>query len=184
MEKTHNKTYKRIGDCLRVSGFRTTDTYEDTLQKATCSFDDAAQADADELMIPYEDLEVTAETLGVNYDINGASHEYCKKHRFAISKALTYMHGRDPRVIHHDIKPSNIMVTGSHHDYVCDLGLARLQDVLATIKSSKGCGAGTVPYKAPEMFYDGKDQHPADTTYQMKTTRRAENCIIIALTRI
>eukprot|EP00731_Ephydatia_muelleri_P037588 Em0514g4a len=64
----------------------------------------------DELMIPYEDLEVTAETLGVNYDINGASHEYCKKHRFAISKALTYMHGRDPRVIHHDIKPSNIMM--------------------------------------------------------------------------
>ena len=30
-----------------------------------------------------------------------------------ISKALTYMHGRDPRVIHHGIhvKPSNIMVT-------------------------------------------------------------------------
>ena len=28
------------------------------------------------------------------------------------SKALTYMHGRDPRVIHHDIKPSDIMVSG------------------------------------------------------------------------
>eukprot|EP00731_Ephydatia_muelleri_P003303 Em0001g3303a len=26
-----------------------------------------------------------------------------------ITKALTYMHGRSPRVIHHDIKPSNIM---------------------------------------------------------------------------
>ena len=46
MEKTRNKTYKRIGDCLRVSGFRSTDTYKDTLQKATSSFDDAAQADA------------------------------------------------------------------------------------------------------------------------------------------
>ncbi|KAL5471164.1 hypothetical protein EMCRGX_G029251 [Ephydatia muelleri] len=29
-----------------------------------------------------------------------------------ITKALTYMHGRSPRVIHHDIKPSNIMVSG------------------------------------------------------------------------
>ena len=51
MEKTRNKTYTRIGDCLRVSGFRTTDTYEDTLQKATCSFDDAAQADVGTLII-------------------------------------------------------------------------------------------------------------------------------------
>ena len=51
MEKTRNKTYKRIGDCLRISGFRTTDTYEDTLRKATCCFDDAAQADAGTLII-------------------------------------------------------------------------------------------------------------------------------------
>ena len=27
-------------------------------------------------------------------------------------KALTYMHSRNPRVIHHDIKPSDIMVRG------------------------------------------------------------------------
>ena len=87
-------------------------------------------------MIPYEDLEVTAETLGVNYDINGASHEYCKKHRFAISKALTYMHGRDPRVIHHDIKPSNIMVSGYvnpkryvHSQYI----IYRLLEVIMTM---------------------------------------------------
>ena len=52
-----------------------------------------------------------------------------------------------------------IQVTGSRHVYVCDLGLARLQDVLATIKSSKGCGAGTVPYKAREMYMMERDQH-------------------------
>eukprot|EP00731_Ephydatia_muelleri_P023454 Em0015g1037a len=91
-----------------------------------------------------------------------------------ITKALTYMHGRSPRVIHHDIKPSNIMVTGSHHVFVCDLGLARLQNHLATIKTSKGCGAGTVPYKAPEMFYDGKISTPADI-YSF-------GCVLIELT--
>ncbi|KAL5494031.1 hypothetical protein EMCRGX_G015300 [Ephydatia muelleri] len=91
-----------------------------------------------------------------------------------ITKALTYMHGRSPRVIHHDIKPSNIMVTGSHHVFVCDLGLARLQNHLATIKTSKGCGAGTVPYKAPEMFYDGKRSTPADI-YSF-------GCVLIELT--
>ena len=67
-----------------------------------------------------------------------------------------------------------IQVTGSHHVYVCDLGLARLQEVLATIKSSKGCGAGTVPYKAPEMYYDGKRSTPADI-YSL-------GCVLIELT--
>eukprot|EP00731_Ephydatia_muelleri_P006169 Em0003g417a len=57
-----------------------------------------------------------------------------------ITKALTNMHGRDPRVIHHDIKPSNIM------DW------QGCKTILATIKTSKGFGAGTLPYKAPEMF--------------------------------
>lgn len=27
-----------------------------------------------------------------------------------VVKALAYMHGRDPSIIHHDIKPANIMV--------------------------------------------------------------------------
>eukprot|EP00731_Ephydatia_muelleri_P012886 Em0007g196a len=376
MEKTRNKTYKRIGDCLRVSGFRSTDTYKDTLRKATSSFDDAAQADAgtliismgrvancplqngkpwtlggyldelggsrritigvylpnqllwmkkilfpgiekiqfpgiekiqekiqfprmqfpekiqflgmqfpekiqfpgmqfpekiqcsrieflrnvenqklydlsckDELMIPYENLEVTEVTLGsgtfgvvvkgvylgtevaikmikMDDDMNLKTHLEVQIMRqlrhpniitlmgissnksellivmnlvngfnvdqvifkqalpldtntvrsiaVQITKALTYMHGRSPRVIHHDIKPSNIMVTGSHHVFVCDLGLARLQNHLATIKTSKGCGAGTVPYKAPEMFYDGKRSTPADI-YSF-------GCVLIELT--
>ena len=51
MEKTRYKIYKCIGDCLRVSGFRSTDTYKDTLRKATSSFDDAAHTDAGTLII-------------------------------------------------------------------------------------------------------------------------------------
>ena len=51
MEKTSYKAYKRIGDCLKVSGFRSTDTYEDTLRKATSSFDDDAHTDAGTLII-------------------------------------------------------------------------------------------------------------------------------------
>ena len=35
---------------------------------------------------------------------------------------------------------------------MCDFGVAKLQDHLATIKTSKGSGAETVPYKAPEKF--------------------------------
>ena len=95
-----------------------------------------------------------------------------------ITKALAYMHSHDPVVIHQDLKPANVMVRTSidrichlhstiqvswdYHAYVCDLGVAKLQNQLATIKTSKGSGAGTVPYKAPEMFMDAKRSWQAD----------------------
>eukprot|EP00731_Ephydatia_muelleri_P036661 Em0300g3a len=55
-----------------------------------------------------------------------------------IARALAYMHSRDPIVIHQDLKPANVM------------------NNLATVKTSKGSGAGTAPFKAPEMFVDAK----------------------------
>ena len=36
------------------------------------------------------------------------------------------------------------------------MGVAKLQNQLATVKTSKGFVAGTAPYKAPEMFVDAK----------------------------
>ena len=45
---------------------------------------------------------------------------------------------------------------------MCDLGVAKLQDQLATLKTCKGPGAGTVPYKAPEMFIDAKRSRQVD----------------------
>lgn len=38
MERTRGKVYRRTGDNLRVSGFRSTDTYEETFRKAASSF--------------------------------------------------------------------------------------------------------------------------------------------------
>lgn len=57
---------------------------------------------------------------------------------------------------------------------MCDLGVAKLQDQLASIKTSKGSGAGTAPYKAPEMFMDAKRSWQADI-YSL-------GCLLIELT--
>ena len=46
--------------------------------------------------------------------------------------------------------------------YICDLGIAKLQDLVATLHTSKGQGAGTPLYKAPEMFVLSKRSTPAD----------------------
>ena len=54
---------------------------------------------------------------------------------------------------------SYTQVTDSYCAYVCDLGVAKLQNQLATIHTSEGVGAGTVPYKAPEMFCDCRCRH-------------------------
>ena len=53
-------------------------------------------------------------------------------------------------------------VTSNAEAYVCDLGVAKFQNILGTIKTSKGPGAVTVPYKAPEVFMDGKRSTPVD----------------------
>ena len=45
---------------------------------------------------------------------------------------------------------------------MCDLGVAKLQDQLATIKTSKGSGTGTVPYIATDMLMDAKRSWQAD----------------------
>ena len=95
--------------------------------------------------------------------------------------ALAYMHGRNPVIIHQDIKPANIMVKQNHcmraykvkrivtqvkssdlHVFVCDLGVAKIQNKLAINKTSKGPGAGTVAYKAPEMFKASRRSTPVD----------------------
>ena len=90
------------------------------------------------------------------------------------------MHGRF--IVQQDIKPSNVLVyslpaytidvasmhliyvqvTKTYSAHVCDLGVARIQEKLATIRTSKSTGAGTIPYKAPEMFTSAKRSTPVD----------------------
>ena len=56
-----------------------------------------------------------------------------------------------------------MQVTSSDlHVFVCDLGVAKLQSKLAIHKTSRGPGAGTVAYKAPEMFRDSRRSTPVD----------------------
>ena len=56
-----------------------------------------------------------------------------------------------------------MQVTSSDlHVFVCDLGVAKLRSKLAIHKTSRGPGAGTVAYKAPEMFRDSRRSTPVD----------------------
>eukprot|EP00731_Ephydatia_muelleri_P020155 Em0012g980a len=56
----------------------------------------------------------------------------------------------------------NQVTSSDLHVFVCNLGVAKLQSKLAIHKTSRGPGAGTVAYKAPEMFRDSRRSTPVD----------------------
>jgi serine/threonine protein kinase len=67
-----------------------------------------------------------------------------------ICDALTYLHTRQPAIVHRDIKPGNIKVTADGQAVLVDFGLAKiLQSGQAT---STGARAMTPGYSPPEQY--------------------------------
>lgn len=84
-------------------------------------------------------------------------------HKIAIdiARALAYLHDQCvPRVLHRDVKPSNILLDDDHNAYLSDFGLARL---LGTSETHATTGvAGTFGYVAPEYAMTCRVSDKAD----------------------
>ncbi|KAF8389934.1 hypothetical protein HHK36_024453 [Tetracentron sinense] len=84
-------------------------------------------------------------------------------HKIAIdiARALAYLHDQCvPRVLHRDVKPSNILLDNDFNAYLSDFGLARL---LGTSETHATTGvAGTFGYVAPEYAMTCRVSDKAD----------------------
>ncbi len=104
-----------------------------------------------------------------------------------VAEALNHAH--EARVLHRDVKPSNIMIDKAGQCWIIDFGLAGfvkgLTDKSAAEESAPGAealtagdGLGTPQYMAPEQF-DGQADPRSDvwglgvTLYELLTLRRA-----------
>eukprot|EP00731_Ephydatia_muelleri_P030198 Em0021g721a len=107
----------------------------------------------DGLLVPLEKIEIGAKIGGGTF---GSVHKGMLFGTDVAIKIVTIPEGDVKREAMKEVTSSDL------HVFVCDLGVAKLQSKLAIHKTSRGPGAGTVAYKAPEMFRDSRRSTPVD----------------------
>lgn len=91
------------------------------------------------------------------------------RHRYKIligvASALHYLHNEyDQKVVHRDLKASNILLDSDYNARLGDFGLARALDNEKNSYADQELGgvAGTMGYVAPECFHTGKATPESD----------------------
>jgi hypothetical protein len=90
-----------------------------------------------------------------------------------VADALHYLHGRQPQVVHRDVKPANIRITPDGKAMLVDFGLVKLYD--PHLHTTLGARAVTPGYAPPEQYGQGTtdartDQYAlAATCYNLVT---------------
>ena len=122
---------------------------------------------------PFLALEWLPRTLYVALFIDNLLDDYSTKIEVArgIAAGLEYLHCTRPRIVHHDMKPDNVMLTEDLRAKLIDFGLA---DTTATIRTTAayaqgpaavGAVLGTPGYMGPEKLNNTKERtsHLTDT---------------------
>ncbi len=85
----------------------------------------------------------------------------------AICDAISYMHSRQPMILHRDIKPGNVRITPSGHIYLVDFGLAKV--VEGREATHTGARAMTPGYSPPEQYGTARTD-PRSDIYSLGAT--------------
>jgi eukaryotic-like serine/threonine-protein kinase len=78
----------------------------------------------------------------------------------ALCEALSYLHSRQPQVVHRDIKPGNVKITPTGNICLVDFGLAKV--VEGEQITTTGARAMTPGYSPPEQYGTARTDHRTD----------------------
>ncbi|KAG6387663.1 hypothetical protein SASPL_152855 [Salvia splendens] len=101
--------------------------------------------------------------LFVGRDVEPLGWQVRYKIVFGVASALQYLHNEyEQRVVHRDLKASNIMLDSNFNARLGDFGLARALDNEKTSYAEAEGVLGTMGYIAPECFHMGKATQQSD----------------------
>jgi serine/threonine-protein kinase len=87
-----------------------------------------------------------------------------------ICEALSYLHTRQPPILHRDVKPANIIVTSAGHAVLVDLGIAKEHLPGAGQTATFVRKAGTEGYAPPEQYTTAGLSGPWSDVYALGAT--------------
>jgi len=97
-----------------------------------------------------------------------------------IARALDYIHKHENKIVHRDVKPSNILIDESYNSFLSDFGIIKLLESKDEMENiAIGVGVGTPEYMSPEQGMGKQVDFRADiyslglVFYEMVTGKKA-----------
>ena len=85
-----------------------------------------------------------------------------------VSAGLAYLHAFNPTIVHHDIKPANVLIDDSNNYAITDFGISSHRGL--NREDDNESQSGTMAYMAPERFKDNYESAPESDIWSFGAT--------------
>ena len=85
-----------------------------------------------------------------------------------VSAGLAYLHAFNPTIVHHDIKPANVLIDDSKNFAITDFGISSHRGL--NREGYDDSQSGTMAYMAPERFKDDYESIPESDIWSFGAT--------------
>lgn len=108
--------------------------------------------------------------FGSSESLQGKIFEKDKLWRYIsdVSGGLAYLHSFNPTIVHHDIKPANILIDDSKNFAITDFGISSHRGL--NREGYDESHSGTMAYMAPERFKDDYESTPESDIWSFGAT--------------